>query len=190
MVMNVGKQCYFIGLAHVGASTGCSEKRGFTMGFALSDMTLTSSAFDDGGAIPTRHTGEGEDVSPQMSWSKVPDGTRSFALICHDPDAPLVSPGTYGFVHWVLYGIPGSVTELAEGFDGYVKGTNNFGNAGRPRHAPLLLLAAGTRLGAGPAAGPVDVGVIGEDRAECDRREPPRRHVLEALADRRKSLAG
>ncbi len=130
MVMNVGKQCYFIGLALVGASTGCSEKRGFTMGFALSDMTLTSSAFDDGGAIPTRHTGEGEDVSPQMSWSKVPDGTRSFALICHDPDAPLVSPGTYGFVHWVLYGIPGSVTELAEGFDGYVKGTNNFGNAG------------------------------------------------------------
>ena len=85
------------------------------MGFALSDMTLTSSAFEDGGPIPTRHTGEGEDVSPAFSWTEAPEGTRSFALICHDPDAPLVSPGTYGFVHWVLYGIPGSATELPEG---------------------------------------------------------------------------
>ena len=42
------------------------------MGFALSDMTLTSTAFEDGGPIPTRHTGESEDVSPALSWSKVP----------------------------------------------------------------------------------------------------------------------
>ena len=76
------------------------------MGFALSDMQLSSTAFEAGGAVPTRHTGDGEDVSPEMAWTSVPDGTRSFALICHDPDAPLVKPGTYGFVHWVLYGIP------------------------------------------------------------------------------------
>jgi Raf kinase inhibitor-like YbhB/YbcL family protein len=100
------------------------------MGFALSDMTLTSSAFENGGPIPRRHTGEGEDVSPALSWSKAPKGTRSFALICHDPDAPLVSPGNYGFVHWVLYGIPGSVTQLPEGSGDYVQGVNNFGNAG------------------------------------------------------------
>ena len=56
------------------------------MGFALSDMRLSSSAFDNGGAIPTRFTGEGDDVSPALSWSGAPDGTRSFALICHDPD--------------------------------------------------------------------------------------------------------
>ena len=97
------------------------------MGFALSDMTLTSSAFDNGGSIPRKHTGEGEDVSPALAWSSAPHGTRSFALICHDPDAPLVSPGTYGFVHWVLYGIPASVTELAEGSGEYTPGSNNFG---------------------------------------------------------------
>jgi Raf kinase inhibitor-like YbhB/YbcL family protein len=112
-------------------SIGLPGKEGeVIMGFALSDMTLTSSAFEDGGPIPTQHTGEGKDVSPALSWSKVPEDTRSFALICHDPDAPLVSPGTYGFVHWVLYGIPGSVTGLAEGSDDYVKGVNNFGNPG------------------------------------------------------------
>ncbi len=100
------------------------------MGFALSDMTLHSPAFDDGGAIPSRHTGDGEDVSPALTWSGAPDGTESFAVICHDPDAPLIKPGTYGFVHWVLYGIPGSVPGLSEGSGNYVQGVNDFGNAG------------------------------------------------------------
>lgn len=97
------------------------------MGFAPSDMTLTSPAFDNGGSIPRKHTGEGEDVSPALKWSDAPDGTRSFALICHDPDAPLVGPGTYGFVHWVLYGIPATVAELPEGVRKYTPGSNNFG---------------------------------------------------------------
>jgi Raf kinase inhibitor-like YbhB/YbcL family protein len=100
------------------------------MGFALSDMTLTSSAFDRGEPIPTKHTGEGEDVSPALSWRGWPDSTRSFALICHDPDAPLVKPGTYGFVHWVLYGIPGSVAALPEGVGDYIQGINDFGKPG------------------------------------------------------------
>jgi Raf kinase inhibitor-like YbhB/YbcL family protein len=100
------------------------------MGFALSDMTISSSAFDAGGAIPTRHTGEGEDISPEMAWSGAPKRTRSFAIVCHDPDAPLVKPGTYGFVHWVLYGIPGSENGLAAGVADYVQGVNDFGNAG------------------------------------------------------------
>ena len=100
------------------------------MGFALSDMTLTSSAFDRGEPIPTKHTGEGEDVSPALSWRGQPDGTRSYALICHDPDAPLVKPGTYGFVHWVQYGIPGSTVELPEGDGDYIQGTNDFGKPG------------------------------------------------------------
>lgn len=106
------------------------------MGFALSDMKLTSSAFDNGGAIPAQHTCEGEDVSPALAWSDAPDGTRSFAVICHDPDAPLVKPGTYGFVHWVLYGVPGSATELAEGVSGFVQGVNDFGNLGYGGPAP------------------------------------------------------
>jgi len=100
------------------------------MGFALSDMTLTSSAFDRGEPIPTKHTGEGEDVSPALSWRDQPDGTRSYALICHDPDAPLVKPGTYGFVHWVQYGIPGSICELPEGDRDYIQGINDFGKPG------------------------------------------------------------
>lgn len=100
------------------------------MGFALSDMQLTSTAFKAGGAIPSRHTGEGEDVSPALSWSDAPEGTRSFAVFCHDPDAPLVSPrGTYGFVHWVCYNIPVSVDGLDEGASGYAEGQNDFGDA-------------------------------------------------------------
>ncbi|AHE98390.1 YbhB/YbcL family Raf kinase inhibitor-like protein [Thioalkalivibrio paradoxus] len=101
------------------------------MGFALSDMQLASAAFRDGGAIPKRHTGEGEDLSPELSWTRVPDGTRALAVVCHDPDAPLVtSQGTYGFVHWVLYNIPASVAGLAEGTREHTAGRNDFGNTG------------------------------------------------------------
>lgn len=98
------------------------------MGFALSQLELTSSAFTHNGAIPARYTGEGEDVSPPLAWAQLPDGAKSLALLCHDPDAPLVSPGgTYGFVHWVLYDIPASVAALPEGVEGYTSGTNDFG---------------------------------------------------------------
>ena len=101
------------------------------MGFALSDMQLTSDAFDQGGAIPSKHTGEGEDVSPALAWSNAPAEAKAYAVVCHDPDAPLVSAnGTYGFVHWVLYNIPGSVTRLAEGDSGYTSGQSGFGKAG------------------------------------------------------------
>lgn len=101
------------------------------MGFALSDMTLTSSAFEPGTSIPARHTGEGEDVSPALSWSNPPDGTKAFAVICHDPDAPLITPrGTYGFVHWVLYNIPASVSSLAEGVNEHTSGMSDFGKLG------------------------------------------------------------
>jgi hypothetical protein len=93
-------------------------------------MQLTSPAFDAGGAIPSKHTGEGVDVSPAFAWSGAPDGAAAFAIVCHDPDAPLVTPGHYGYVHWVLYNIPGSVTELPEGVDAYTSGKNDFGNTG------------------------------------------------------------
>lgn len=101
------------------------------MGFALSDMQLTSAAFKNGAAIPTRHTGEGDDVSPALSWRNAPAGAKAFAVICHDPDAPLVSPnGTYGFVHWVLYNIPANVTSLTEGDSRYTAGKTDFGKTG------------------------------------------------------------
>ena len=100
------------------------------MGFALSTMQVTSTSFNTGGAIPKSHTGEGEDVSPALAWSDAPDGTASYAIICHDPDAPLVTPGRYGFVHWALYNIPGAASELKEGSSDHTSGTNDFGNLG------------------------------------------------------------
>jgi Raf kinase inhibitor-like YbhB/YbcL family protein len=101
------------------------------MGFALSEMQLTSTAFKQGGDIPSRYTGEGEDISPELAWTNVPDNTKSFAVICHDPDAPLVTPnGVYGYVHWVLYNIPASVNKLKEATDQYTNGITDFGKPG------------------------------------------------------------
>jgi len=100
------------------------------MGFALSDMQLSSSAFSQGGAIPKRHAGEAEDVSPELTFSKVPEGTQAFAVICHDPDAPLLKEDKYGFVHWVLYNIPATTTTLEEGVSAHTAGANDFGNTG------------------------------------------------------------
>ena len=72
-------------------------------------FTLTSTAFSDGAAIPAQYTCDGVDVSPPLAWSGPPPGTRSFALIADDPDAPV---GTW--VHWVLYNLPAAVSELPE----------------------------------------------------------------------------
>jgi len=76
----------------------------------LMALTLKSPAFTQGTKIPSKYTCEGEDVSPPLSWDDVPEGTKSFALIMDDPDAPR---GTW--VHWVIYNIPVNVRELQEG---------------------------------------------------------------------------
>jgi hypothetical protein len=97
------------------------------MALNLKDLKLVSSAFPDGARIPQRHTGEGEDTSPELSWSGVPEGTRSIAVICHDPDAPLPD----GFVHWVLTGIPADATGISEGGGNeYRQGSNGWGGTG------------------------------------------------------------
>jgi Raf kinase inhibitor-like YbhB/YbcL family protein len=100
------------------------------MAFALSTMQLRSTVFDHGGRIPRKHTGEGENVSPELQWVHVPEGTRSFAVACHDPDAPRIEAGQYGVVHWVLYNIPASVTRLPEGAEGYTVGNTRRGSEG------------------------------------------------------------
>lgn len=100
------------------------------MAFALSDMKLRSPAFDFHGRIPAKHTGEGADVSPPLTWSGAPAGTRSFAIVCHDPDAPLVKNGRYGFVHWILYGLPSSADGLEEDTDLGVAGMTDSGSVG------------------------------------------------------------
>ena len=100
------------------------------MGFALSDMQLTSPAWATGEPIPVCYTGEGEDLSPPLAWSGAPSGVRSLAVICHDPDAPLVKPGQYGFVHWVLYNLPTDVAGLEEGTALGTTGHTDFGRTG------------------------------------------------------------
>ena len=72
-------------------------------------IELTSPAFAGGQPIPKKHTCEGSDVSPPLQWASVPEGVKSFALVCDDPDAPM---GTW--VHWVLYDIPAGARELGE----------------------------------------------------------------------------
>jgi len=73
-------------------------------------MQLTSSAFQAGAEIPAHYTGDGKNVSPELSWKDAPAETKSFALIVHDPDAP--RPG--GFTHWVVYNISPQTGHLEE----------------------------------------------------------------------------
>jgi len=100
---------------------------GMVMGFEVE-----SSAFDPSGMIPKKNTCDGPDLSPALEWTGVPEGTKAFALICDDPDAPM---GTW--VHWVLFNLPGDVTSLPEGIpttetieQGAAQGTNDFGRIG------------------------------------------------------------
>ncbi len=78
-------------------------------------MELFSASFVHGGAIPVRHTCDGANTSPPLSWSGVPSGAKSLTLIVDDPDAPDPAAPKRIWVHWVLYNIPSAVTSLAEG---------------------------------------------------------------------------
>jgi len=77
-------------------------------------VTVTSSAFEQGGSIPSRYTCEGDDDSPSLSWSGAPSGTKTFALIVDDPDAPDPEKPQRVYVHWVVYNIPATTTSLPE----------------------------------------------------------------------------
>jgi Raf kinase inhibitor-like YbhB/YbcL family protein len=100
----------------------------------VADLRVSSPDFKGHGRIPERHTSDGEDVSPTLEWSGVPEGTKAFAIVVHDPDAPLVD----GFTHWVAYNIPGDATGLPEGASDHVAGTNSLGNAAYNGPAPPL----------------------------------------------------
>jgi len=76
-------------------------------------MTLTSSAWRDGGVIPAKYTQAGDDMSPPLEWSGAPDGITSYALIVHDTDAA-IGNGTDDMLHWMLWNIPATVTALHE----------------------------------------------------------------------------
>lgn len=97
---------------------------------------LESSAFANGGDIPRKYTGEGDDLSPPLRWEDPPPGTQSYVLIVDDPDAPR---GT--FTHWILFDIPAHCTELPEGIGVRTvgrSGRNDFGTLGyRGPHPPV-----------------------------------------------------
>lgn len=96
------------------------------------EMKITSQAFEDEGMIPEKYTCDDINVSPPLAWSPGPEGTRTYALICDDPDAPM---GTW--VHWVLFDLPVNVNELPEGVpperdleSGAKQGMNDFSKIG------------------------------------------------------------
>jgi Raf kinase inhibitor-like YbhB/YbcL family protein len=101
-------------------------------------MQVTSTAFQEGAVIPEQYTGDGRDDSPPLRWSGAPEATKSFALICDDPDAPR---GTW--VHWVMWNIPASQTEFKAGIrtEAHLardirQGKNDFANVGYGGPAP------------------------------------------------------
>jgi Raf kinase inhibitor-like YbhB/YbcL family protein len=73
-------------------------------------MELRSSAYPEGGTIPARSTCDGENISPALSWEDAPTGTKAFALILHDPDAPRAG----GFTHWVVYDVDSRTSQIKE----------------------------------------------------------------------------
>ncbi len=120
-------------------------------------MALTSTAFKPGGAIPKRHSCDGENVSPPLAWTGAPATALSFAVVCDDPDAS-------NFTHWVLFNVPAGAAALEEGRlpAGAAAGGNDFGGfgwggpcppAGEHRYAfrlyaldvPKLILVSPTR---------------------------------------------
>jgi Raf kinase inhibitor-like YbhB/YbcL family protein len=124
-------------------------------------ITLSSSAFQANSSIPKQFTCDGQNVSPPLSWTGVPQGARSLALLLEDPDAP---GGT--FVHWSLYGIDSKETRIAQGKNppGATEGANSFGDTGYggpcppkgggPHHYVFTLYALKARLGLQPGASP------------------------------------
>lgn len=126
-------------------------------------MKITSSAFAEGQTIPKQYTGDGRNISPPLTWSGAPEKTKSFALICDDPDAPV---GTW--IHWVVYDIPASVHGLNESVipqavlkEGGKHGTSSFKSLGYGGPAPppgkvhhyyFKLYALDSELGIKPGA--------------------------------------
>jgi Raf kinase inhibitor-like YbhB/YbcL family protein len=121
----------------------------------VAEFTLSSSAFAAGQPIPARHTCDGEDASPPLEWSNLPEGTRALALIVDDPDAP---GGT--FTHWLAWGLDPKAGVVAEGERAPAQGRNDFDVAGYrgpcppPGHGPHRYVFRLFALDAEPAVTP------------------------------------
>jgi Raf kinase inhibitor-like YbhB/YbcL family protein len=121
------------------ACLGCTGKgTGTNPGDTAMRIELTSAVFREGESIPKTHTGDGKDISPPLQWATLPEGTRSVALLCEDPDAPR---GIW--VHWVLFNWPADQRAMEEGVpteqtlpNGAKQGKNDFGQIGYGGPAP------------------------------------------------------
>lgn len=131
------------------------------------EIKVSSQAFQEGGMIPRKYTCDGDDVSPPLAWTGIPDGAKTIALIGDDPDAPM---GTW--VHWVLFNLPASVKELAEAVppdkelpSGAKQGRNDFRRIGYGGPCPpggthryyFKLYALDSALNLPPGASKADV---------------------------------
>jgi Raf kinase inhibitor-like YbhB/YbcL family protein len=121
-------------LLMAGVFTACADepKEGSTEEATMATIELKSDAFAQGETIPAKYTCDDADVSPALSWSQPPEGTKEVVLICDDPDAPV---GTWD--HWVVYGLPADTAGLPEGVPaaneietGGLQGKNSWGNLG------------------------------------------------------------
>lgn len=155
--LTVGSSC----VAALLAAAGCKSVAGPSAapGVSVASLAVTSRSFASGGAIPVDFTCDGADRSPELSWSAPPPGTRSFAVLVDDPDAP-----SGNFTHFVAYDIDASARELQEGGDpaasGGASGNNDFDRPGYggpcpPRvqihHYVFRVYALDTRLEIDPA---------------------------------------
>jgi Raf kinase inhibitor-like YbhB/YbcL family protein len=134
----------------------------------MSEFALESSAFENAQAIPERQSCDGEDVSPPLRWTNVPEGTRSLALVVDDPDAP---GGV--FTHWIAWGLDPSSGGLGEGEPAPNEGRNDFGATGYRGPCPppghgrhryvfrLFALDSELELGAGAAKAELEQAIAG-----------------------------
>ena len=154
-------------------SSALAQGGGAKKGPAPPAMRLTSSAFADGSVIPDKYTQAGQSISPELTWSNVPMGTVTFALLFHDPDVA-INKKLEDVTHWIAWNIPGTATKLDEGIkegatlpDGTVQrknrgGKNAYMGPGAPATAPehhytFELFALDTKLDLGPDASRDDV---------------------------------
>ena len=134
----------------------------------MSEFALESGSFEHAQAIPKRHTCDGEDLSPPLRWSNLPEGTRSLALVLDDPNAP---GGV--FTHWLAWGLDPAAEGLGEGEPAPREGQNDFGTTGYRGPCPppghgrhryvfrLYALDAELDLGAGAAKAELEQAIEG-----------------------------
>ncbi|MGW1048542.1 YbhB/YbcL family Raf kinase inhibitor-like protein [Streptomyces sp. NPDC001118] len=160
------RRSWVMAVAAMAVVAGCGDDGGPTAAPSpgTAHLTVTSTAYGDGGTIPRRHTCDGADVSPPLALAGVPARTASLALLLRDPDAP---HGT--FAHWLVWDIDPHTRQLAAGErpQGATEGRNDFKRPGyggpcpprgdRPHHYVLTVYAGDRRLSLAPGAAPADL---------------------------------